>query len=360
MIDRLNIFVDSKTKESLGLEVLREKNGHIFEGRLYSKISEYPIIRGIPRFVDRSLYEKINQKEKGGERQTIQSFGIKWRSKRSKKLGYFRQDVKFLEKLFITTLGCETFFQLKETFKGAKRSLNAGCGVAWSEFLFNFDSSIERHAIDISLSVEVAYNNTNKFDNVIVSQASIFELPYQDETFDIIYSIGVIHHTHNPKKALKILAKKLIPNGLLGIYVYSKKPFLRELADQEIRKITTKMTYDECLNFSRKMSRLGKALSKIQQPLEIKDDIKLIGLKKGKYSVHQFIYDYLLKCWYNAKQNLEYADLVNLDWYHPYYASHHTKDEIVGWFKDAGIRRVKVIQPKGWEHSGYFVSGRKN
>lgn len=356
MRSELNIFIDSKTKKTLSLRIREARAGQVISGELYSDKYTYPIIRGIPRFVDRAFYKNSN--EKSLVNQTAQSFGEKWHEKRSKILGFTKQDVKDLKEQFIFMLGCDTESQLRNLFKNAKRTLNAGCGVAWPEYLFNYNPNTERHCIDISLSVELAYKKTKEFKNVVVSQASIFELPYPDKVFDIIYSDGVIHHTHNPKSALRHLIKKLALGGIIGIYIYCKKPFLREMADRVIREITTRMDYNECMRFSKKMSKLGMAFSKIKQPLIIKEDIDLLNIKKGKYNLHKFIYDHFLKCWFNPKQDLAFADLVNLDWYHPYHASHHTKEEVISWFRQIGVQNLKCIQPRGWEYSGYFISGR--
>jgi len=357
MRKELNIFVDPRTQKPFELKVKKIADGHIVSGTLYNKNAEYRIIKGIPRFVNESFYKRLIGDSE--ENQTAGSFGNKWNEKRHQKFGYRRGDIKSLREQFLALLGCQTISQLKDILGKTKRTLNAGCGVAWSEYLFNYNSKTQRHCMDISLSVETAYKKTRCFDNVIVSQASIFDLPYPDETFDVIYSLGVIHHTPNPRRALQILAKKLMPGGLIGIYIYNKKPLIREIVDKEIRELTTKMSYEECMDFSKKMRKLGKALNDIKQPLIIKDDIELLGVKRGKYKIHRFIYDYFLKCWYDQKQDTKYADLVNQDWYHPYYASHHTKEEVIAWFKEAGIKRLKCIQPKGWEYSGYFISGRK-
>ncbi len=191
------------------------------------------------------------------------------------------------------------------------------------------------------------------------AQASIFELPYPDEMFDIVYSSGVVHHTPDPKRALLEIGIKVIGGGILGIYIYNKKPFIREICDSEIRKMTTKMSYEECMDFSRKMTMMGKALKCITQPLFIENDIELLGIKAGKYDLQRFIYDHFIKCWYNPDQDEVYANLVNQDWYHPRYASHHTKEEVLEWFEEAGFVNLKCIQPSGWEHSGYFISGMK-
>jgi hypothetical protein len=155
------------------------------------------------------------------------------------------------------------------------------------------------------------------------------------------------------------LCSHLNKGGLLGIYIYNKKPFLRELADEEIRAVTTQMTYDECYEFSEEMSLLGKAFYQFDKPLVIEQDIPLLGIKKGEYNLQRFIYNHFVKCWYNPASDLEYCNLVNQDWYHPFYASHHTREEVYSWFEEGGIEELRCIQPPGWEYSGYFISGRK-
>ncbi len=215
-----NFFIDPKTKAKLSLRVDRDKKGEIFSGALYNKANEYPIIRGIPRFVDNSLYAADN-KTSTKEMQTAASFGRKWREGRSRSIGTHLYDAVSLGEQLLALLGCSTKAQLNRLFSQAKNTLNAGCGVAWSEYLFNNNPQTQRHCVDISLSVETAYKNTLGFENVSVAQASVFELPYPDNFFDIIYSIGVIHHTPDPRKAFFSLLKKLAPGGLIGIYIYN-------------------------------------------------------------------------------------------------------------------------------------------
>ena len=48
----------------------------------------------------------------------------------------------------------------------------------------------------------------------------IYEIRWRNE-FDIVFSIGVIHHLKEPEKALKKLVEALKPGGTLIIWVYS-------------------------------------------------------------------------------------------------------------------------------------------
>ena len=352
-MSNFNIFIDPTSKSTL----IYDDSGKCLATSDRRVI--YPVINGIPRFVGRELYEQKSS-ESSDEIQTGRSFGTKWQDDRMKALGSTEFDRTSLQEQFVAMLGCSSIDQSKELFKNARLTLNAGCGVAWSEFMFDLNPSTERHCIDLSLSVEVAYANTRHMTNATVSQASIFELPYPDGVFDIVYSCGVVHHTPDPGKAVEELAKKVASGGLLGIYIYNIKPFIRETCDSEIRKKTTSMNYEDCMNFSGKMTMLGKAFSKINQDLVIEEDIDLLDIKAGNYKLQRFIYDHFIKCWYNPKQDDEYADIVNQDWYHPKYASHHTKKEVFNWFKESGFDELKCLQPEGWLHSGYFISGRKH
>ena len=69
-------------------------------------------------------------------------------------------------------------------------------------------------------SVTRAKETLKDFPNASVLYKSIYEIDWSAE-FDIVFSIGVIHHLAEPKKALTKLVAALKPGGMLLVWVYS-------------------------------------------------------------------------------------------------------------------------------------------
>ncbi|MFH1357409.1 MAG: class I SAM-dependent methyltransferase [bacterium] len=347
-------LVDPYSKKKLSLTILNQDGGHVLEGVLMGEDKrEYNIQGGVPRFISSHESDETTHN-------TIQAFGNKWVRYKAQPKTEWLPFVEFLKEQYLCMLDCLDDQELIKRFQEAKTSLNAGCGIAWSDYGFNVNKDTLRFAVDFSEAVDVAYQRTHDIDNIAVLQGDIFHLPFTEEYFDIVFSNGVVHHTPNPKLAIEKLCYHLKKGGFIGLYIYNVKPFLRELADQSIRTHTTDMSSDECMEFSRQMALLGKSFEQINTEINIAEDIPLLGIKKGNYPLQSFIYDHLVKCFYNPHISFERCCWNNLDWYHPTIASHHTKEEIETWLKDAGVSKPSFRQPKGWEHSGYFVSGYKD
>lgn len=99
--------------------------------------------------------------------------------------------------------------------------LEAGCGVGAQTILLAKNS---KHAhftsIDISpVSVETAKSSIEEagFTNVKFQVASIFDLPFEDNSFDHIFVCFVLEHLNEPLKALQCLKRVLKPGGTITV-----------------------------------------------------------------------------------------------------------------------------------------------
>lgn len=94
-----------------------------------------------------------------------------------------------------------------------KTVLEAGCGAGrYSEVLLDYCGYL--FSFDISESVLIANkNNHGKNEKCKFFQASIYDIPFKKEQFDVVYCVGVLQHTPDPKAAFLQLVRQLKPGG---------------------------------------------------------------------------------------------------------------------------------------------------
>ena len=74
-------------------------------------------------------------------------------------------------------------------------------------------------AVDIGESVYLAIENGRRY-GVRGVRADITALPFDDGSFDFVYSLGVLHHLEEPERGMAELVRVLRPGGRCLVYVY--------------------------------------------------------------------------------------------------------------------------------------------
>jgi SAM-dependent methyltransferase/uncharacterized protein YbaR (Trm112 family) len=77
-------------------------------------------------------------------------------------------------------------------------------------------------AVDLGQSIDVARRNLPP--DVLTVQADARHLPFPDGTFDLVMSIGVLHHLPDTQTAISDLVPLVCPGGFLHIYLYWVPP----------------------------------------------------------------------------------------------------------------------------------------
>ena len=138
-----------------------------------------------------------------------------------------------------------------EKFSG-KKVLEIGCGggIDSAEFARNgaFVTSTDFTKIGVQTTKELL-KEAHLPSNVI--QADATNLHFEGNTFDLVYSFGVLHHIPDIEKALSEIKRVLKPEGQIMIMVYNRDSLLYGYSIVYLRgikeKLLEKLTMDELL-----------------------------------------------------------------------------------------------------------------
>jgi len=308
----------------------------------------YPVIGGVPRFVftDNSVGD-------AAQKQVMKSFGDKW--SRVPYYGHKGKTAEFAQRWFFQRYNWyKSEDDLRRFLLRRRAILDAGCGLGyllrWFRSLIiggNPGSKKSGNMLigfDISRAVDFA-NDKNRH-GIYLAQADIMNPPFKKMSFDYIISDGVLHHTPDTRTALERLISLLKPGGVIEFYIYLKKNPMREFSDDYIRSYTVKMSERECWDFCKKLTALARQTSALKGKITIDRTIPVIGIEKGVYTPHEFMYYFFMKFFWNKNFTYEENNLVNFDWYHPRYANRHTPSEVISWAKELNMKleNINVIK----------------
>jgi SAM-dependent methyltransferase len=144
----------------------------------------------------------------GSTDRTLESFGFEWNN---------FDDVREEDASFADVY----FRDLDLGELAGKVGLDAGCGKGrYTRFLAPHLAAMA--ALDGSSAVEAAARNLEDFDNVLVVKSDLRTAPFRAECFDLVTSLGVLHHLDDPRAGFDRLVRHLAPGGRLLLYLYSR------------------------------------------------------------------------------------------------------------------------------------------
>jgi SAM-dependent methyltransferase len=260
----------------------------------------YPIVRDVPRFVSGDQY--------------VKSFSFEWNAHHSTQLDMHRGDDSS-ERQFVQKTGF-TAADLR-----GKLVLDAGVGAGrYTDVVSRWGADVV--GVDLSYAVEAAQRNLGDRENVLIAQGDIGALPFKAQSFDVIFSIGVLHHTPDTRAYFLKLVPLLKPGGTIAIWVYPREAdyLVRERWIHFVNKIPTRLFYAWCRWF------VPWARPRVANPW--------LGLVQRVFPIS------------TQGLGIENDILDTFDAYSPRYHGIHSPEEVEAWFREAGL--VDIRRPSDW------------
>jgi SAM-dependent methyltransferase len=288
------------------------------------------------------------------QEQTRDAFGFKW----AKRDTFEGESTRVMKAWLI-----EKYGNVREApwlFDAGPRPvmLDAGCGAAFSALaLFEpILDQIRYVGTDVSTAVEVAKLRFEERGlNAAFMQADLNQLPLPDESVDLIFSEGVLHHTDDTRNALAAVARLLKPGGRILFYVYRKKGLIREFTDDYVRSRMEAMTPEQGWEAMIPLTRLGVVLGELNIEIDVPERIELLDIPAGRINLQRFVYWHVLKAFYRPELTLDEMNNINFDWYAPKNARRHTTEEVRAWCAELNL----AIEHERVEEAGISIIARK-
>lgn len=299
------------------LKIESEENlsGPIEAGFLVSTDGKnrYPIRDGVPRFVPEENYAG--------------SFGMQWNLFRGTQLDSCSGHPISANRFWKAT-GWKP-----EQLKGAW-VLDVGCGAGrFAEVALQAGAKVV--AVDYSSAIDACLQNLSKWDDLYPIQGDIYSLPLELGAFDYVYSLGVLQHTPDVRRAFEALPLMLASEGCLCVDYYEKSWRSKFLPKYWLRPVTKKLQNETLL-------RILKVWVPIMLPLS-----RLVGLVPRYGSLLRRLLP--VACYYgdlplNERQQREWALLDTFDWLSPDHDNPPTEDEVSEWINKAGLKDIEIIR----------------
>lgn len=259
---------------------------------------------------------------------TRRSFGYQWTEFGEMK-DQFRED--FLN--YIHPVPVEFFAN--------KRGLDAGCGFGRHMF-YAAKFGARMVGLDFSRAIDRARQVTQELDTVRLIQGDILRPPFAPESFDFVYSLGVLHHTVDPEAGFQALRGLVRPGGSIFVWVYSKSRRWTNQALETARGVTSRLP----MWAIRALSWGGAAIDTVAFIWPYRVARRFAGPAADRWALPR------IKVYARYPFQVSYAD-----WFDRLSAPirfYYDADDLAGWAERAGLVNVRISQTGlyGWRLYG--------
>lgn len=203
-----------------------------------------------------------------------------------------------------------------------RRFLEIGCGLGLVTACAARGYAGEAVGADLSLAVLRAARQYRDVPYLHFVQASLWGLPFAPDSFDEVYTHGVLHHTHSTRGAFEAVAEYCAPGGRLYVWVYGPGSIYDGVARRAAYGL-------ECM--------LRPLLARAPAGVA---DVVLTPLALGYCGVNRV---QRLSGSPRHAYTFQRALHAARDRFTPLYAHRTTSRTLASWFRDAGFERLALV-----------------
>jgi ubiquinone/menaquinone biosynthesis C-methylase UbiE len=180
----------------------------------------FPVLRGIPRFCPAENYSE--------------SFGFQWNQFDRTQLDVHSGADQSQQRFYI-----ETGWDPQELSHCSVLEVGSGAG-RFSEVFLRTTTGV-LHSVDYSSAVDANRRNNAAYgERLQLAQASIYELPFADNSFDKVFCLGVLQHTPSFSDSVAALIRKARVGGEIVVDFYPIKGWYTKLHSKYLLRPLTK------------------------------------------------------------------------------------------------------------------------
>ena len=182
--------------------------------------------------------------------------------------------------------------------------------------------------LDVAPSINYVARLSRGVANLHLVQGSLLDIPLADGAFDVVWSMGVIHHTGDTPRAFANLARVVRPGGRMYVWVYSSRQLSLYKLIRDAMRVSHKIPKDLLFYVCYMMA----------PPLK--------GYHFGKFAIRQ------LRGKPTTPRERREARIRTIafelhDDLAPPYQTRHTPEEVFGWFSAQGFEHLTLVDEVG-------------
>jgi SAM-dependent methyltransferase len=210
----------------------------------------FPVLAGVPRICDRENYTS--------------NFGIQWNAFRKTQIDSAMGQGRISEFRFFA----ETAWGRDELDGLDILEVGSGAG-RFSEVVLACTKA-NLYSVDYSSAVEANFANNGAIapDRFHLFQASVYDMPFPDNSFDKVFCLGVLQHTPDFAASVRSLVAKAKPGGEIVVDFYCIRGFWTKISGKYlVRPFTRRMEQERLLKLVRSnagwMMRLAQGANRV-------------------------------------------------------------------------------------------------